>query len=70
LRSPPTYPDGLVGRNVNVNAAAAAASTNDSYPIGGSGDATALGLAYGDAAGGIASNTTQTVEGEQVCKSA
>ena len=49
LRSPPSYPDGLVGRNVSL--AGSDSRNNDSFPMGGGG---------GYEGGGAAANSTQT----------
>ena len=62
LRSPPAYPDGLIGRNVSL----ASGGLNDSYPSAAGGGG-AIDLGYGEAgaaAGGI--NSTQGSEGQVI----
>ena len=72
LRAPPSYPEGLVGRNVSLagdheaaSQSATGAATNDSFPIFG-------GVGYnaaeegGAAAAASTANATQTADCEQV----
>ena len=69
LRAPPSYPEGLVGRNVSLagdhEAASQSAATNDSFPVFG-------GVGYnaaeegGAAAAASTANATQTADCEQV----
>ena len=68
LRSPPSYPEGLVGRNVSLTAGdeasrAANAATNESFPIFGGGSGYNTAEEGGAAA---TANATQTTDCEQV----
>ena len=68
LRSPPTYPDGLVGRNVSLAGDhEASRAANDSYPIfGGSGSGVGYNTEEGGATAAATANATQTNDCEQV----
>ena len=69
MRSPPTYPDGLVGRNVSLagDHEASRAAANDSYPIFGGGGGSGVGYnAEEGAAAAATANATQTNDCEQV----
>ena len=70
LRSPPTYPDGLVGRNVSLAGDhEASRAANDSYPIfggGGGGSGVGYNAEEGGAAATATANATQTNDCEQV----